>query len=635
MNKRNKKISKVMREYKAGTLKSGGSGKKVTNPKQAMAIALSEARNMNQGGMLNTIYQRPMFQTPQTRQGSGIMAGVAPVRGFEDGGLVAEDFFSMEQTEPGSGLNARDITNIIFDPEDPLDYATMSLLAFPPAYAIAKLANAGIKGSKLANQMRKFETYKEATGQGAKAAGAFEGVRLAGEVPRIFADEEPQYSDEVMEVASSIGNLRQKPGADAIRARVAQSYGDEFADQVMSAGNFANGGIATMIPKFSFGSGVGGVLIDSIIFLKKSGGPWIEKTLDALKQGRIDLEDARDLDVPEDAIQSVVGSKLDVGDMGGVVSPGNVRRAGDDIPEFEDDVLRSAEESFGVGGRSPFDDIPDADIGDVGRSADDLGPREIPMRDPGIPLDPSGNVIPMASSAERAAAASAGGARAARGGIETLAESPTKTPLLTKNRIAAAGGVAGLGVLLSNLSEDEEEVVTDPAVTSASVDTGGTGGDGDPPPPPPDPSVFSRIGDYLADPRTQASLMKVAKPTAGFTKRNPFVDFYEGGREYDVEQAAIRKGEEAGKTAMMKNLELIKKLQPEMKDEEVLSLLLGEKKKTKEYYMTLFIKEDIDSGRGVPTPERMKELEPMAALLSGQAAAGEAAKDADGNEIIL
>ena len=282
---------------------------------------------------------------------------------------------------------------------------------------------------------------------------------------------------------------------------------------------------------------------------------------------------------------------------GGVVSPGNVRRAGDDIPEFEDDVLRSAEESFGVGGRSPLDDIPDADIGDVGRSADDLGPREIPMRDPGIPLDPSGNVIPMASSAERAAAASAGGARAARGGIETLAESPTKTPLLTKNRaLAAAGGVAGLaglGVLVSNLSEDEEEVVTDPAVTSASVDTGGTGGDGDPPPPPPDPSIFSRIGDYFGDPRIQAGLMKVAKPTAGFTKRNPLVDFYEGKREYDVEEADIRKGEEAGKTAMMKNLELIKKLQPEMKDEEVLNLLLGEKKKTKEDYLTLFVEEEI------------------------------------------
>lgn len=38
-----KKVAKVMREEKAGTLKSG-SGAKVTNPKQAIAIALSEAR---------------------------------------------------------------------------------------------------------------------------------------------------------------------------------------------------------------------------------------------------------------------------------------------------------------------------------------------------------------------------------------------------------------------------------------------------------------------------------------------------------------------------------------------------------------------------------------------------------------
>lgn len=38
------KVSKVMHEWKAGTLKSGGSGKTVTNRKQAIAIALSEAR---------------------------------------------------------------------------------------------------------------------------------------------------------------------------------------------------------------------------------------------------------------------------------------------------------------------------------------------------------------------------------------------------------------------------------------------------------------------------------------------------------------------------------------------------------------------------------------------------------------
>ena len=39
------KIATVMREYKAGKLKSS-SGQKVTNPKQAIAIGLSEERAM-------------------------------------------------------------------------------------------------------------------------------------------------------------------------------------------------------------------------------------------------------------------------------------------------------------------------------------------------------------------------------------------------------------------------------------------------------------------------------------------------------------------------------------------------------------------------------------------------------------
>ena len=41
--KAQKKVEKVMRERKRGTLKSG-SGKKVTSRKQAIAIGLSEAR---------------------------------------------------------------------------------------------------------------------------------------------------------------------------------------------------------------------------------------------------------------------------------------------------------------------------------------------------------------------------------------------------------------------------------------------------------------------------------------------------------------------------------------------------------------------------------------------------------------
>ena len=42
--KAQQKVEKAMHERKRGTLRSGGSGKKVTSRKQAIAIGLSEAR---------------------------------------------------------------------------------------------------------------------------------------------------------------------------------------------------------------------------------------------------------------------------------------------------------------------------------------------------------------------------------------------------------------------------------------------------------------------------------------------------------------------------------------------------------------------------------------------------------------
>jgi hypothetical protein len=48
-SKAEKKISKTMREFKAGKLKSS-SGSKVTNPKQAIAISLSKASKSKKKG---------------------------------------------------------------------------------------------------------------------------------------------------------------------------------------------------------------------------------------------------------------------------------------------------------------------------------------------------------------------------------------------------------------------------------------------------------------------------------------------------------------------------------------------------------------------------------------------------------
>jgi hypothetical protein len=42
--KSQEKVRKAMHEFKRGRLRSGRSGKRVTNPKQAIAIGLSQAR---------------------------------------------------------------------------------------------------------------------------------------------------------------------------------------------------------------------------------------------------------------------------------------------------------------------------------------------------------------------------------------------------------------------------------------------------------------------------------------------------------------------------------------------------------------------------------------------------------------
>ena len=53
-----KKVERAMHERKAGTLRSGRSGKKVTSRKQAIAIGLSEAR-------------RAGAKVPRKRKGGG------------------------------------------------------------------------------------------------------------------------------------------------------------------------------------------------------------------------------------------------------------------------------------------------------------------------------------------------------------------------------------------------------------------------------------------------------------------------------------------------------------------------------------------------------------------------------------
>jgi len=139
--------------------------------------------------MYDEVMRRPMFQTPQQRQASGIMAGVAPVRGYAGGGFLGEgsdlgdklregrdyaldvgsniqdnyeEFLSTEDDD--EVINVRDFTNVIFDPEDPLDAATLAITAtgvLAPAAIAFKLGRMGYKGAQLARQMAKIRKARK------------------------------------------------------------------------------------------------------------------------------------------------------------------------------------------------------------------------------------------------------------------------------------------------------------------------------------------------------------------------------------------------------------------------------------------------------------------------------------------
>ena len=177
--------------------------------------------------MYEDIMRRPMFQTPQQRAGGGIMRGVAPVQGYQEGGeinpfgmtessagqpvpndIFAEDFWTTETTEKGSGITSRDVFNfLIADPDDPTDVAIAAAMAplwmIPPVAIAAKLARMGYKGLKVTKALEKVADVQNkiprligggtGRGSGFSQAGIARGV--AG-IPKAFGEEVEEGSSE-------------------------------------------------------------------------------------------------------------------------------------------------------------------------------------------------------------------------------------------------------------------------------------------------------------------------------------------------------------------------------------------------------------------------------------------------------
>ena len=256
--------------------------------------------------MYNEIMNRPMFQTPQQRQGSGIMAGVAPVRGYADGDLVSDDFFSIEQTEEGSGMNLRDLTDLFFDPEDPVDYATIGLIAFPPAYIAARLAKMGVKGAKAAEQVQKVVKMQEAIPSkvGGGSSGAKSGLQLQlSTIPAALMGEEEAMA------APSQGKMSREQ-ADATVQEMFRPKGIEEILRQEPPTEMAIGGIVD----------AGKALFRSLMGRAKKGEDVTDEVSDALTKNKIDVEDGDAImgasmdslvPTPKADVARTAGSKID------------------------------------------------------------------------------------------------------------------------------------------------------------------------------------------------------------------------------------------------------------------------------------------------------------------------------------
>ena len=231
--------------------------------------------------MYEDIMRRPMFQTPQQRARSGIMAGVVPVQGYENGGSVPEytpkflreeeDLLDQvkgqfEKTPEGSGMNLRDLTDFfIVDPEDEYDVAmaaaTAGLMAFPPAAAATALARMGYKGKKLYDKVSRLKQLQDKMAKPSERAGLTKTVTkpigsvMAARELEDAVEDPTQFAEDYYEIgqdAAEIGELLYDNREDLTRLGLEELKDSEALQQENMIGPFsdfrgmADGGIASI-----------------------------------------------------------------------------------------------------------------------------------------------------------------------------------------------------------------------------------------------------------------------------------------------------------------------------------------------------------------------------------------------------
>jgi hypothetical protein len=164
------------------------------------------------------------------------------VEGFAEGGDSSKSFYNLQKTAPGSGANLRDVTDFLFDPTDPVDYLVLGMMAFPPAGIAAKLIQAGVKGNKLRNTLKKVEAAKGLTlgptreGVKGKAAQLLLRQEIADLIPHNRPGAVFSYSDEMKEYIRENPNETYEEGLPGLIESIRElgGVGKEFYEIAQS-----------------------------------------------------------------------------------------------------------------------------------------------------------------------------------------------------------------------------------------------------------------------------------------------------------------------------------------------------------------------------------------------------------------
>jgi len=630
-SKRQRKISKVMGEFKDGSLKSGGSGRKVTNPKQAIAIALSEAEGMNQGGMMyNQIMQRPMFQTPQQRQGMGIMAGVAPVRGYEEGGMAVPEYtpkFMREESSEEDGLGRMLFELFIVDPDDPVDVgiasASAAMLAggiTAPGAVAAQLARMGYKGKKLFDAVKKIESLGKPSNPDAgivrramaPVTGTIGGTMTAREIPEI-----PSY----IEAAGGIGDLVR----DSVMKNEAQDYAMGGIAQ-LSEGGFLEK-LMALLPQTKK-SGTAGKILERAI---DSGQATFDDILNAFRKGEIDQKQLGDLNrrLPEADQGTLVqpGQRLNIQDR--TVSKVETDRTGTGV--LQDTAQKRVEPKMTADDLAtpPEPPKPPAKVADdatrATKKADKKADKKKDKEKPSVGRQVATGTGKAAGIAGGLGVASDIGLGtnfistglekigdaygAVRDDVAATLEMPEIVALRervnpdTGERVELTESVMEQVDLNKDgkISDEERKAIKEKADKAVAAQQKPDTGTGTPKPEATgimkflfgkdgiggEPGFAGRLLEKTQDPRLQYQLARAGQATEGRVPRNFYSDFVLAGAEYDELQGK-------DETALMQNYEFLK--ERGKSDDEIFDLLVGKSSQADTLSLFVDLEQEIYDG---------------------------------------